>query len=81
MIETVFLRENLRARALARVEPQHAAYWYAYRCGLRRGRYGDRFCDEAEHARWLSLAGSRHAADAARGAGYRDGLAASKSER
>lgn len=77
MIETIFLRENLRARARARVEPSHAGYWHAYHCGLRRGRYGDRFCGEPEHRRWLALVGSRDPADAARGAGYRDGLAAS----
>ena len=75
MDEATFRRETLRAQTRAVVEPQHGHYWRGYRDGLRRARLGERAGTEAEHRQWLMLASSRDASRAARGAGYRDGLA------
>jgi len=76
MDEATFRRETMRARTRASVEPQHADYWRGYQDGLRRARLGTRFVSDAEHRYWLTLVHSREASCAARGAGYRDGIAA-----
>lgn len=75
MDDTTFRRETIRAQARATAEPQHAEYWRGYRDGLRRARLGASAGSEAEHRHWLTPAGRRDFARAARSAGYRDGLA------
>ncbi len=75
MDETTFRRESMRAQTRATVDPQHANYWHGYRDGLRRARFGERVGTVAEHRQWLTLASSRDPSRAARGAGYRDGIA------
>jgi hypothetical protein len=75
MDDATFRREELRAKTRAVVEPQHANYWRGYREGLRRAWHGTRIGSEAEHRFWLTFAGARDPASAARGAGYRDGFA------
>ena len=75
MNQAIFERERVHADALARIDARHADYWQGYGVGVRRAHLGDAFSDETEHARWLSLADSGDRRDAARGRGYRDGLA------
>ena len=75
MDEVTFRWESIRARTRATVEPQHADYWRGYMDGLRRAQLGARAGSEVEHRYWLMAANSRQASQAARGAGYRDGLA------
>ena len=75
MIDRIFVRESIRARAMAMVEPERADYWHGYRCGLRRARFGEQFGTAAEHQLWLTLADDTNASRAARGRGYRDALA------
>jgi len=75
VIDTVFVRESIRARTMAMVEPERAEYWHGYRRGLRQARYGERFATAAEHQLWLTLADDADVSRAARGRGYRDGLA------
>ena len=75
MIDTEFVRESIRARTMTMIDPERADYWHGYRRGLRRARYGDQFGTAAEHQLWLTLADDTDASRAARGRGYRDGLA------
>jgi hypothetical protein len=75
VIDTVFVRESIRARTMAVVEPERADYWHGYRRGLRRARFGEQFGTAAEHQLWLTLADDTDASRAAHGRGYRDGLA------
>jgi hypothetical protein len=60
---------------MAMVEPNHADYWHGYRHGLRRARFGEQIDTAAEHEQWLALVDDTDASRAARGRGYRDGLA------
>ena len=75
MIDTVFVRESIRARTMAIIDPERADYWHGYRRGLRRARFGEQFGTAAEHQLWLTLADDPDASRAARGRGYRDALA------
>ena len=75
VIDRIFVRESVRARAMAMVEPEHADYWHGYRRGLRRAHFGEQFGTAAEHQLWLTLADDTNASRAARGRGYRDALA------
>ena len=75
MIDAVFVRESIRARTMVIVDPERADYWYGYRRGLRRARFGEQFGTAAEHELWLTLADNTDASLAARGRGYRDALA------
>jgi hypothetical protein len=75
VIDTVFVRESIRARTMAIIDPERADYWHGYRRGLRRGRFGEQFGTAAEHQLWLALADDTDVSRAARGCGYRDGLA------
>ena len=70
-----FVRESIKARMMAMVEPERADYWHGYRHGLRRVRFGEQFGTAAEHELWLALADDTDAFRAARGRGYRDALA------
>ena len=75
MIDTEFVRESIRARTMAIIDPERADYWHGYRRGLRRARFGEQFGTAAEHQLWLTLADDTDASRAARGRGYRDALA------
>ena len=75
MTDTVFVLESIRARTRAMVDPDRADYWHGYRRGLRRARYGEQFGTAAEHLLWLTSADDLDTSRAARGRGYRDGLA------
>ncbi len=81
VIDSVFEQESTRARTMAMVEPKHADYWHGYRHGLRRARFGEQFDTAAEHEQWLALVDDTDASRAARGRGYRDGLAHLGTER
>jgi len=63
------------------MDPERADYWYGYRRGLRRARFGEQFGTAAEHQLWLTLADDTDASRAARGRGYRDGLAVGEHRR
>jgi len=64
---------------MVHVEPERADYWHGYRRGLRRARFGEAFDTKAEHELWMTLADAADPMRAARGRGYRDGLAAVES--
>lgn len=51
------------------------AWLTGYMRGLRRARDGERFGSAEEHAAWLAAADSDYPPSAARGEGYRAGLA------
>jgi hypothetical protein len=74
VIDTIFVRESIRARTMAIIDPERADYWHGYRRGLRRARFGEQFGTAAEHQLWLMLADDTDVSRAARGRGYRDGL-------
>ena len=74
MIDSIFVRESIRARTMAMVEHERADYWHGYRRGLRRARFGEQYGTAAEHQLWLMLANDTDESRAARGRGYRDGL-------
>jgi hypothetical protein len=70
----LFVRESIKARTMAMVEPERADYWHGYRHGLRRGYLGEQVGNDEDHQVWLAAAESDDAMRAARGRGYRDGL-------
>ena len=76
MNDKIFQRESFKAMTMVLSEPEHADYWHGYRYGLRRGYVGKQYEDDKNHQVWLAAAESDDAMRAARGRGYRDGLAA-----
>jgi len=74
-------RQDVPARELQGDEDgadgaERADYWHGYRYGLRRGYVGKQYGDDKNRQVWLAAAESDDAMRAARGRGYRDGLAA-----
>lgn len=73
---TTFERECQKAQALADARTSHSDYWRGYSRGLRRAHFGEQFGTEEQHQVWMALVASPNPANAARGRGYREGLAA-----
>jgi len=80
MDDKTFKRESVKAKAMTHVEPERADYWHGYRLGLRRARFGEAFVTDAEHELWMTL-DDADPTRAARGRGYRDGLAVGEHRR
>ena len=77
MTEQQFQSEMRRAKLKQEMaqEPFQADYWSGYIRGLRRNHHGMKFGTPEEHQLWLTLADSDDQSHAAKGRGYRDGLA------